>query len=406
MFYVVLKLLKIILFYSKYLIGKIFACVKTFKNNFLLTMLDKTLFIILFLIPNFVCAQTDYNFGITHKFIVNSFERKSNEIPTMFSDLPRGMEISLSKHITKQFHLNLPFRTGFANFQNDTTNSSFWATDIQMIYSPIISFFNPYIGTGVGIQRSNDALDWGFPINAGINFKIDKSFFVNFQLTYRKSLSDLKSSFHYGIGITFRMKEIVKPTPTQPFMIPIPTDNPINNDIVGIDRSLITLISLDSIGDYSKRKIEGLTENTFVKNDSLSLNIGKVTSNTEGVKLKNETSYKALNIQNITFEINQNKLNQKGYAILDSIVQYLNFYATASLRIEGHTDNSGSNDFNQKLSVTRADACMNYLIQKGISVNRLIVIGFGEYKPLFNNGTLLGRQKNRRVEFVSFPASQ
>jgi outer membrane protein OmpA-like peptidoglycan-associated protein len=369
-------------------------------------MLNKILLFLLFSIQNIVYAQTDYKFGITHKFIVNSFERKSNEIPTSFSDLPRGMELSLSRHITKQFHLNLPFRTGFANFQNDTTNSSFWATDIQMIYSPIISFFNPYIGTGVGIQRSNDALDFGFPINAGINLKIDKSFFVNFQLTYRKSLNEFKNSFHYGIGITFRMKEIVKPTPKQPFMIPIPTENPIYNDIVAIDRSLLTLISLDSICGYSKRKKEESTENTFVKNDSLSIERGRVASNTEGVKLKNEASYKALNIQNITFEINQNKLNQKGYAILDSIVQYLNFYPTANLRIEGHTDNSGSNSFNQKLSVTRADACMNYLIQKGIAVNRLIAIGFGEEQPLFNNATLLGRQKNRRVEFVSFPSSQ
>jgi outer membrane protein OmpA-like peptidoglycan-associated protein len=114
----------------------------------------------------------------------------------------------------------------------------------------------------------------------------------------------------------------------------------------------------------------------------------------------------ALSIQNITFGINQNSLNQNGFMILDSIVLYLNLYPTAHLRIEGHTDNSGSINFNQKLSVTRADACMNYLIQKGILINRLIVFGFGEEKPLFNNTSLLGRQKNRRVEFASFPASQ
>jgi len=70
------------------------------------------------------------------------------------------------------------------------------------------------------------------------------------------------------------------------------------------------------------------------------------------------------------------------------------------LRIEGHTDNVGSDSTNLDLSLRRARAVRAFLIQAGVKAERLEANGFGETKPVDTNRTSAGRSRNRRVEFV------
>ena len=72
-----------------------------------------------------------------------------------------------------------------------------------------------------------------------------------------------------------------------------------------------------------------------------------------------------------------------------------------NLKIElgGHTDNQGSEEYNQKLSLDRAKTVYEYLITKGISSNRLTYKGYGKTKPIATNDTEEGRAENRRTEF-------
>ncbi|MGA2120132.1 MAG: OmpA family protein [Bryobacteraceae bacterium] len=71
-----------------------------------------------------------------------------------------------------------------------------------------------------------------------------------------------------------------------------------------------------------------------------------------------------------------------------------------NLAIEGHTDSTGSDEFNQKLSEQRADSVRKYLIQQGLPDSSLTAAGFGKSMPIADNGTAEGRQQNRRVEIV------
>lgn len=71
-----------------------------------------------------------------------------------------------------------------------------------------------------------------------------------------------------------------------------------------------------------------------------------------------------------------------------------------SLQVEGHTDSTGSDEFNQKLSEQRADTTRSYLIQQGLSEGNITAKGFGETMPVADNSTADGRQKNRRVEII------
>jgi len=68
------------------------------------------------------------------------------------------------------------------------------------------------------------------------------------------------------------------------------------------------------------------------------------------------------------------------------------------VRIAGHTDSRGSDEYNQRLSEARAKSVYEYLISQGISADRLSYIGYGESRPIDTNDTEEGRQNNRRVE--------
>jgi outer membrane protein OmpA-like peptidoglycan-associated protein len=71
-----------------------------------------------------------------------------------------------------------------------------------------------------------------------------------------------------------------------------------------------------------------------------------------------------------------------------------------NLAVEGHTDSTGTQEINMKLSDQRANAVRDFLIQEGLSADTLTARGFGEDVPVADNSTAAGRQKNRRVEII------
>ncbi|MCL2101058.1 MAG: OmpA family protein [Fibromonadales bacterium] len=89
---------------------------------------------------------------------------------------------------------------------------------------------------------------------------------------------------------------------------------------------------------------------------------------------------------------------KENLAAIGAILQSL--LTESKVTVEGHTDDRGSADFNQKLSEQRANAVMLYLVERGIDSNRLEAVGHGLTRPVADNSTDEGRAKNRRVELV------
>lgn len=85
---------------------------------------------------------------------------------------------------------------------------------------------------------------------------------------------------------------------------------------------------------------------------------------------------------------------------LNELAPTLLKYDDTDLRILGHTDNTGTDSYNQTLSENRAGAVNNYLVSQGVASSRLTDIGYGESDPIASNETAEGRQLNRRVEVV------
>jgi len=100
----------------------------------------------------------------------------------------------------------------------------------------------------------------------------------------------------------------------------------------------------------------------------------------------------------IVFERKSAVLLAAGKPILDTVAAYLKRNPDVEVTIDGHTDNVGTAEFNNSLSVKRAEATKKYLVSKGVAANRLVTAGFGFTQPIADNKTAEGRKMNRRIE--------
>jgi outer membrane protein OmpA-like peptidoglycan-associated protein len=103
----------------------------------------------------------------------------------------------------------------------------------------------------------------------------------------------------------------------------------------------------------------------------------------------------------INFDFNKSDIRKADMAQLKKAIDFVKKYPGAKIKLEGHTDSIGSDQYNQALSERRADATMKYLIDKGnITASRMSTVGYGESRPVDTNKTAAGRAKNRRVEIL------
>jgi outer membrane protein OmpA-like peptidoglycan-associated protein len=102
----------------------------------------------------------------------------------------------------------------------------------------------------------------------------------------------------------------------------------------------------------------------------------------------------------LLFETNKSTLRSEHFAALNPIVDYLLAHPERTVKISGHTDNTGRESHNQNLSKQRADEVAEYLVGNGVSIKSIETSGLGSSKPMTDNTTEAGRKKNRRVELL------
>ncbi|QSX36717.1 OmpA family protein [Shewanella sedimentimangrovi] len=123
-----------------------------------------------------------------------------------------------------------------------------------------------------------------------------------------------------------------------------------------------------------------------------------------GVSVTREGDNIVLNMPNeVTFEVNKTELNPGAKRVLDSVVLVAKEYDKTLLNVEGHTDSSGSDSYNLRLSQVRASEVGNYLLTKGLPAKRVATEGKGEMEPIASNADAAGRAENRRVEIILSP---
>lgn len=103
---------------------------------------------------------------------------------------------------------------------------------------------------------------------------------------------------------------------------------------------------------------------------------------------------------NVLFGFDSKNLSSEAKTNLDKLVKVLNVYPDTDIEVQGHTDSSGTQSYNKKLSKSRAQEVSKYLVNNGIASSRINTVGFGEDVPKYDNNTESGRAQNRRVEFL------
>ena len=106
---------------------------------------------------------------------------------------------------------------------------------------------------------------------------------------------------------------------------------------------------------------------------------------------------------NITFDLNESSIKPSFSGTLESVALVLKEYDKTIIQIEGHTDSSGSDSYNQLLSERRASSVRDFLLNQGIEPKRTRAVGYGERYPVASNDTAAGREQNRRVELTLVP---
>jgi outer membrane protein OmpA-like peptidoglycan-associated protein len=157
------------------------------------------------------------------------------------------------------------------------------------------------------------------------------------------------------------------------------------------EQERLKALEAERVADSLRIEAKKRQEEARNKLNALQSKLIQVTQDARGIILSMSDILFAVNKADLTPDLQQN---------LAKIAGILTVYKESKIIVEGHTDNTGSAEHNQKLSETRANNVRNYLIKMGLEKNRLRAVGYGLTKPVANNSTAEGRQKNRRVDIV------
>jgi len=312
----------------------------------------------------------------------------------------------------------------------------------------------PYLSASIGVGKFRSNYMAYAPVGAGIQIKANNGSFVNILSTFRAEMSSLtKTHFNHGVSYSMPLKlkekkPVVLPPPPPP--APVDTDN---DGVIDANDKCPTVAGLakyagcpipdtdkDGVNDEQDKcpTVAGLakyagcpipdTDKDGINDEQdkcptvagLSRYNGcpipdtdKDGVNDEVDACPTEAGISANNgcpdvqpiltqaASNLKFATGKSYLSVKQLANLDAVIAVLAKYSNVSLAIGGHTDNTGAEKLNSKLSINRATVVAKYLIKKGVDAKRITTSGFGYANPAADNKTKEGRAQNRRSELTA-----
>lgn len=321
----------------------------------------------------------------------------------------KNSDNSWSKPINLGTKINTPF-TERAPYLHNDMKTLYFASDGWTTTGKLDIFVS---------KRLSDTswTEWSTPINIGLEYNTpnkETDFKINAYgnmcyFTRRNTSSDI---YFAPLKKSIKPQNIIK---IQGYVYDKYTNQPLEAQIIWEDlnqNKKIGQLSTDpSTGKYLITLPEGKIYGIYISKNNyypLSESIDLSNSITSSIYQINFplipidsilTGKEAIELKNIFFDFDDFSLKPTSYAELDRLIDFLNQNPEIYIEISGHTDNVGSEQYNQQLSEKRAKAVYNYLVHKGISTNRLSVKGHGSQKPLLPNDTEYNRSQNRRVEF-------
>jgi outer membrane protein OmpA-like peptidoglycan-associated protein len=310
----------------------------------------------------------------------------------------------------------------------------------------------PYLSASIGVGKFRSNYMAYAPVGAGIQIKANNGSFVNILSTFRAEMSALtKTHFNHGVSYSMPLKlKEKKPVVLPPPPPPADTDN---DGVIDANDKCPTVAGLakyagcpipdtdkDGVNDEQDKcpTVAGLakyagcpipdTDKDGINDEQdkcptvagLSRYNGCPIPDTDKDGVNDEVdacpteagisaNHGCPDVQpiltqaasNLKFAIGKSYLSVKQLANLDAVVAVLAKYSNVSLAIGGHTDNTGAEKLNAKLSINRASIVAKYLTKKGVDTKRITTSGFGFANPAADNKSKEGRAQNRRSELTA-----
>lgn len=359
------------------------------------------------------------------------------------SDFPvHGLEVGYIQHLGKVFDLYVPLRVGPRGDVKRTVNTEITKTlmmgtfamdaAIQAKYDNGHNFVIPFISTGVGVERYDGGLELGAPVGGGLNFRVRPKVLVSLATNYRFCMNPTSPvGFCHSLGVIVNLRN--KEANEKPFISKMPVNSTRSDEDyakqeaeaqakraeearIKTQKEAQEKKEADAIAKANKEAkakadaeltLKAAKEAQAKQEAELAAKAEEVRrakmQATVPVEVSTEVQ-KVLNyaLKGVQFETGSAQLISSSYPILDELAATMAQNPNLRISIEGHTDRTGNESINLKLSEARAKICRTYLMSRGVSSERLKESGFGSTRPLSDNDTNEGRSMNRRVEFVPF----
>jgi len=295
-----------------------------------------------------------------------------------------ALEILARHQYTKHFGLMMPIRFGNADV-GQFRNLRFGAIDFLARVTPFgnENKVSPFLQAGYGITFEQDARAFrALPFGAGFEFKIGKDMWVSLQAEYRATNRENRDNLNASLGYIYRFG--------QPDLRGCPD---IDGDGVPDD--------IDNCPNTPGSLYTGCPDSDNDGFEDQEDDCPNVAGPNRGCPEVSPALQALMEraTNRVTFEGRSATLTAQSLPMLDEIAVNLRANPSFKLTIEGHTDNTGTLDNNERLSRARAVACRGYLVSKGIDAGRVKVLGYGASRPKGDNATVVGRELNNRVEF-------
>ena len=138
--------------------------------------------------------------------------------------------------------------------------------------------------------------------------------------------------------------------------------------------------------------------------DNQEMEMRQALANSEAASVRREGNLLAVTFKSdMSFDFDSATVRPGLYSEIDRVATIMRNYPQTVIRVEGHTDSLGSEEYNMDLSRRRAQAVQDLLVQRGVGQHRIEIIGYGESSPVAANDSDSGRQLNRRVEIKIVP---
>lgn len=331
------------------------------------------------------------NFGFKLQYLGGKIREESNSTTQFETKLPWSFALS-GEYVSNLFNSNVvrPYLSAGLGYLNINRSSSASETDLNRIFIPVDLGLKFVVSSGVN-------LDLGYQVNWTNDYFDGKT---NHSFPY-----DLFSYLHAGVEFALGSK-------SKPFIQNTRRSNSSEHLALKYDELKAgqdaLLNSNQAIKDQLDNLLKGLKDDD---KDGVANIYDKCPNTPAGTKVdgagcplpelklpENEKQVVIEAVKNLEFDFNKATIRSSSNSYLDKVAELMKDKGY-NLKLDGYTDNVGSNAINQQLSKDRADAVKTYLVSKGVVSSKIETAGHGANFPISSNSTEEGRQQNRRVEF-------